>query len=113
MQGTTRCQGAQAWLGVLSTLAGISFLGLALLGQVPVEVAGWQEAVAVAPVWVWVGRARPTAAGCGWAHWRVLQDYLLHSWPPVLLRSLAVWGLWAVSGGWGPAWLRLAPWVLS
>jgi len=30
----------------------------------------------------------------------------------VLLRSLLVWGLWAWSGGWGPAWVRLAAWVL-
>ena len=33
------------------------------------------------------------------------------SWPPVLLRSLLLWRLWAWSGQWGWPWLRLAPWA--
>ena len=30
----------------------------------------------------------------------------------MLVRGLLLWGLWAWSGGWGPAWLRLVPWGL-
>jgi transposase-like protein len=38
--------------------------------------------------------------------------YLWASWPPVVLRSLALWGAWAWSGGGGPRGLWLLPWVL-
>ena len=120
MQGTTRRRVDQPWLVVLHTLGVLSLLGLALLGQVPAEVAGWLVPPAIPLV---QGRARrvrgsPARRGCthpgrraaGRAGWRALGDYLLQSWRPVLLRSLLVWGLWVWSGYWGPAWLRLAPW---
>ena len=107
MQGTTRRRVDQPWLVVLHALAVLSLLGLALLGQVPAEVAGWLVLPAGA-----AGRVRGRAARWGYAHWRALGDYLLQSWRPVLLRSLLLWGLWALSGGWGPAWLRLLPWGL-
>jgi transposase-like protein len=112
MQGTTRRRVDQPWLVVLHALAVLSLLGLALLGQVPAEVAGWLVPPAVAAGRVRPGRLRGSPARWGCAHWRVLGDYLLQSWRPVLLRSLLLWGLWAWSGGWGPAWLRLAPWGL-
>jgi len=113
MQGTTRCRVDQPWLVVLHALAVLSLLGLALLGQVPAEVAGWLVAPAVA---AGRHRSRPPRWGCAppgrRAAGRALGDYLLQSWRPVLLRSLLLWGLWAWSGGWGPAWLRLVPWGL-
>jgi len=112
MQGTTRRRDYQPWLVVLHALAVLSLLGLALLGQVPAEVAGWLVPPAVAAGRVRPGRLRGSQAGCWCAHWRALSDYLLQSWRPVLLRGLLLWGLWAWSGGWGPAWLRLVPWVL-
>jgi transposase-like protein len=112
MQGSTRRRVDQPWLVVLHGLAVLSLLGLALLGQVPVEVAGWLVSPAIGVVLVKAGRHRRSPAGCWNAHWRALGDYLLQSWRPVLLRSLLVWGLWAWSGGWGPAWVRLVPWVL-
>jgi hypothetical protein len=97
-------------LVVLHALAVLSLLGLALLGQVPGEVAGW-----LVPPVVAAGRVRPRprrGSPARWegAHWRALGDYLLQSWRPVLWRSLLLWGLWAWRGDWGPAWLRLAPW---
>ena len=112
MQGTTRRRVDQPWLVVLHALAVLSLLGLALLGQVPAEVAGWLVPPVVAAGRVRPGRLRGSQAGCWCAHWRALSDYLLQSWRPVLLRGLLLWGLWAWSGGWGPAWLRLVPWVL-
>ena len=107
----------QPWLVVLHALAVLSLLGLALLGQVPAEVAGWLGLPAVAAGRV---RGRPARWGCahpdlraaGRAGWRALGAYLLQSWRPVLLRSLLLWGLWAWSGEWGWSWLRLVPWAL-
>ncbi len=107
MQGTTRRRVDQPWLVVLHALAVLSLLGLALLGQVPAEVAGWLVLPAVA-----AGRVRGRPARWGCAQWRALGDYLLQSWRPVLLRSLLLWGLWAWSGEWGWSWLRLVPWAL-
>ena len=117
MQGTTRRRVDQPWLVVLHALAVLSLLGLALLGQVPAEVAGWLVLPTVA-----AGRVRGSPARWGCAHpglraagragWRALGDYLLQSWRPVLLRSLLLWGLWAWSGEWGWSWLRLVPWAL-
>ncbi len=113
MQGTTRRWDNQPGLRLLQGVAVLSLLGLALLGQVPVEVVGW-----VMPPRV-VGneradrvrlRLREQCAGPG--HWAALGWYLAESWPPVLLRSLVLWGLWVRSGEWGPAWLRLVPWGL-
>ena len=107
MQGTTGRRVDQPWLVVLHALAVLSLLGLALLGQVPAEVAGWLILPAVAGGGGGLGRP------AGWvAQWRALGDYLAASWPPVLLRSLLLWGLWAWSGDWGWSWLRLVPWGL-
>ncbi len=110
MQGTTRRAVFQwTWL-LLYGLAVASLIGLALLGQVPqVTAGGWLPPAAS------MGRARcgPGGRCCGqWAHLAALAQYLAQSWPPVVLRSLALWGLWAWGGGWGPAWLRWVPWGL-
>ena len=116
MQGTTRLRVYQLALVVLHALVVLSVLGLALLGQMPGEAAGWLvQPVAPSagvrlrqPPWV-----RYRRSGWSGSQWAALGQYLAGSWPSVLLRSLAVWGLWALSGGWGPAWLRLLPWGLS
>ena len=71
MQGTTRKRVDQPWLVVLHALAVSNLLGLALLGQVPAEVAGWL----VLPART-AGRVRGSAARWGYAHWRALGDYL-------------------------------------
>ena len=118
MQGTTRQWVYQpAWV-LLHGLAVVSLIGLALLGQTPGEVAGWwmppagqvradgQGGRRSCGVW------RRRSAGRWGAHLAAMGRYLAASWPPVLLRSLALWGLWEWSGRWGPAWLRLAPWGL-
>jgi hypothetical protein len=88
MQGSTRRRVDQPWLVVLHALAVLSLLGLALLGQVPAEVAGWLVPPAVAAGRVRPGRLRGSQAGCGCAHGRALSEYLLQSWRPVLLRGL-------------------------
>ena len=99
MQGTTRRRVDQPWLVVLHALGVLSLLGLALLGQMPAEVAGGLVPPAVAAGRVRPGRLRSRPARWGCAHGRALGDYLLQSWRPVLLRSLLWWGLWAWSGG--------------
>jgi len=116
MQGSPRLRVYQLALIVLHALVVLSILGLALVGQLPEAAAGWliQPAARVTrgrrrhPVfWLCVQRGRWPGS-----QWAALGHYLTVSWPPVLLRSLAVWGLWAWSGGRGPAWLRLVPWGL-
>ena len=104
----------QPALVVLHGLVVLSVLGLALLGQMPGEAAGWLVQPAVPGGGVRLRpppRVRCPAAGVV-SHLAALGRYLAESWPPVLLRSLLLWGLWAGSGSWGPAWLRLVPWGL-
>jgi hypothetical protein len=105
----------QLTLGVLHMLVVLSVLGLALVGQLPAEAAGWL----IQPASFGGQAGWPRASGVrvrrpGWpcSEPAALRHYLAESWPPVLLRSLLVWGLWAWSGEWGPAGLRLVPWVL-
>ena len=113
MQGTTRLPVYQLALVVLHALVVLSVLGLALLGQLPAEAAGWliQPAVPRGPAERrWTSGVRVRRPGWPRNQLAALGHYLAASWPPVLLRSLLVWGLWVWSGYWGPAWLRLAPW---
>ena len=111
MQGTTRRWVDQLGWGVYG-VAVVSLLGLALLGQVPETAAGW-----LLPPALWAGsgragRRRSTGWADGCAALRAVGWQLAESWRPMLLRSLVLWGLWAGSGGWGPAGLRWLPWVL-
>ena len=114
MQGTTRSRVYQPALVVLHGLVVLSVLGLALLGQMPGEAAGWLVQPAVPGGGVRL--RQPPSVRCrrpGWSsHLAALGWYLAESWPPVLLRSLLLWGLWAWSGQWGWSWLRLVPWAL-
>ncbi len=114
MQGITGRRKKQlVWLA-LHGLVVLSVLGLALLGQAPVEVAGW---VIKPPVYAerW---ERKQARGSGqWRRslreWlRAVGCYLGQSWQPVLLRSLVLWGLWAGSGVRAGGWVGLVPWLL-
>ena len=113
MQGTTRRWVDQLAWSCCTALVVLSLLGLALLGQMPGEVAGWLVPPAVPGRGAGVRGppghrcGRRGAIRCG--RWR---QYLAASWRPVLLRSLLLWGLWAWSGEWGWAWLRLVPWAL-
>ena len=118
MQGTTRHWVYQPAWAVLHGLAVLSLIGLALLGQTPGEVAGWWVAPpAVLAGQVWAVSPSERRSYALWrrrwgAHLAALGRFLLASWPPVLLRSLLLWGLWEWSGRWGPSWLRLLPWGL-
>lgn len=113
MQGTTGRQKNQpVWLA-LHGLVVVSVLVLALLGQMPVESAGWiiQPTVYAER---WEGGRRQ---GSGtWlrsllAWWRAVGSYLVQSWQPVLLRSLVLWALWTGSGVRAGVWAGLAPWL--
>jgi transposase-like protein len=112
MQGTTRSRVYQPALVMLYGLVVLSVLGLALLGQLPGEAAGWL----VQPVAPGAGLRPPPWVRYRRPGWSVqvaaLGQYLAASWPPVLLRSLLLWALWAWSGQWGWSWLRLVPWAL-
>ena len=111
MQGTTSHRVYQpAWV-VLHGLAVLSVIGLAVLGHVPGEAAGWIIRPRVAGGLVRVRRSGAAVlVGATGSHLAAAGRYLAQSWRSVLLRSLLLWGLWALSGGWGPAWLRLVPW---
>ncbi len=111
MQGTTRRWVDQPWWIGFHVLAVVSLLGLALLGQVPGDVGGWVLRPTAADVASPV-RQPARRGACEGGRWQALGCYLLQTWRPVVLRSLLLWGLWEGSGRWGPAWLRLVPWVL-
>ncbi len=90
MQGTTGRRKDQLVSLALHGMVVLSVLGLALLGQAPVEVAGWIiKPTVYAERW-----ERKQQRGSG--HWlRSLREwlsavgsYLVQSWQPVLLRSL-------------------------
>lgn len=100
MQGTTGRRKKQLVSLALHGLVVLSVLGLALLGQAPVEVAGWIiQPTVYAERWErkqqrgsgnWLQSLRVwlSAMGC----------YLVQSWQPVLLRSLLLWALWTENG---------------
>lgn len=114
MQGTTGRRKEQLVSLALHGMVVLSVLGLALLGQAPVEVAGWIiKPTVYAESW-----ERKQQRGSG--HWlRSLREwlsavgsYLVQSWQPVLLRSALLWALWAGSGVRAGGWVGLAPWLL-
>ena len=111
LQGTTSHRVYQpAWV-VLPGLAVLSVIGLAVLGHVPGAAAGWIIRPRVAGGLVRVRRAGAVVlVGATGSHLAAAGRYLAQSWRSVLLRSLLLWGLWALSGGWGLAWLRRVPW---
>lgn len=114
MQGTTRHRKYQlVWLA-LHGLVVVSILGLALMGQMPVEAGGWVIRPAVC-----AGKRRKVVrrrAGDPARSWggrlKAVGRYLAQSWPPVMLRSLLLWGLWAWSSGRGAGGWQLIPWGL-
>ncbi|MFZ2616357.1 MAG: transposase [Anaerolineae bacterium] len=113
MQGTTRYGYYQLALVMLHGLAVVSLIGLALLGQVPMEVGGWviQPALPAGN-----GRKTDVRRQQRWADWceslAVMGDYLKRSWRPAFWRSMGLWGLWQWNGCREPGWLGLVPWGL-
>lgn len=113
MQGTTGRRKKQLVSLALHGLVVLSVLGLALLGQAPVEVAGWIiQPTVYAERWErkqqrgsgnWLQSLRVwlSAMGC----------YLVQSWQPVLLRSLLLWALWTENGVRAGGWVGLVPWL--
>jgi hypothetical protein len=107
MQGTTGRRKDQLVSLALHGMVVLSVLGLALLGQVPVEAAGWVIRPAVYAE-RWERRVERRSG-----HWRrsllawsrAVKCYLVQSWQPVLLRGLLLWWLWT---GWG---VRAGVWV--
>lgn len=87
----------------------LSCVVLAVLGRMPESSGGWvscapRPAIGVARYRDGKRRERVCRGG-GWR-------YVIGSWRVPVARSLAVWGLWLVSGGRGPGWVVLLPWLL-
>jgi transposase-like protein/transposase len=101
----------------LHGLVVVSCLGLALLGRMAESSGGWvscppqMAVVAAGIVEPWrrrCKRSREKAPSCGRGGWR----WGWTSWGIPAVRSVALWGLWLVSGRWGPGWVVGLPWVL-
>lgn len=114
MQGTTGRRKKQLALLAVHSLVVLSVLGLALLGQAPVDAAGW----IIKPT-VYAERCeRKKQQGSGKrprslrARLSAVGSYLAQSWQPVLLRSLMLWVLWAGSGMRAGDWVGLVPWLV-
>jgi len=113
MQFSTKRAIVQLAKARLHALVVLSILGLALLGRMPESQAGWITCPPQVVMLAAEGRRRPRR-GVGRPangrrrpiHWR----HLTHTWHIPLLRSLLLWGLWALSGQVGPAWVKLVPW---
>ena len=114
MQGTTGRRKHQLVSLALHGLVVLSVLGLALLGQMPVEAAGW----VIRPTVYAESWERRVEGGSGnWlrsrlAWLRAVGSYLVQSWQPVLLRSVLLWGLWVWSGRRAGVWVGLVPGLL-
>jgi hypothetical protein len=98
----------------LHGLVVLCVLGLALLGQVPVEAAGWVIRPAVYAE-RWERAVEHRSANClpsllAWL--RAAGCYLVQSWQPVLLRSLLLWAVWVGSEVRAGVWVGLVPWML-
>jgi len=115
MQYITKCAIVQLVRVRGHALVVLSVLVLALLARMPDSQAGWitcpPQVVVVMPD---SRRRLPRSrrgrghCGCQHLHWR----HMCHTWYMPLARSLLLWGLWALSGPVGPAWVRLVPWAL-
>jgi transposase-like protein len=92
----------------------LSCVVLALLGQMPGSSGGW---LSCPPQMVKLEAIRPRSQprreqgerdgwlGRGW-HW------LRASWRIPASRSLVLWGMWEMSGRWGPGWTVGLPWLV-
>ncbi len=92
----------------------LSCVVLALLGQMPGSSGGWLSCPPQMVRLEWIRPSRqPRRAwderdswlGRGW-HW------LRASWHIPASRSLVLWGMWEMSGRWGPGWVVGLPWLL-
>jgi len=113
MQYITKCAIVQLVRVRVHALVVLSVLVLALLGRMPDSQAGWitcpPQVVMVVPDSrrrLLRGRRGRGHSGCQSLRWR----HVCHTWYMPLARSLLLWGLWALSGPAGPAWVRLVPW---
>ena len=113
MQGTIRLGKAQLRVGALGhAWVVVSIIGLAVMGQVVPEQAGWVMGGS-SPTEVlwrrkWSRGGRVQATGGPQRLWLPL----VRTGQIALLRSLLIWGLWQLNGQLGPGWLWLWPWAL-
>ena len=87
----------------------LSCVALAVLGRMPESSGGWVSCAPRPAIGVARYRDRKRRERvCRDGGWR----YVFGSWRVPVARSLAVWGMWLVSGGRGPSWVVLLPWLL-
>jgi transposase-like protein/DNA-directed RNA polymerase subunit RPC12/RpoP len=115
MQHITKSAVAQVLFTRLHLLVLLSFLALALLGQVPESQGGW---VACPPRLVvgsgdqHQGSRTPRGPALG-ERLRCCARYLGRTWPLAVLRSLLLGWLWESSGRLGPVWVVAWPVLLG
>ena len=110
-QNTTKCSFTQQ---AGHTLALLSLLALALLGQPLESQAGWiacPPAVSMVPQGGVRRRKRRTICPVR-ERWRQVWRYGLRSWQQPLVRSLLLATLWTVGGKPWPGWIVAWPWLL-
>jgi hypothetical protein len=93
----------------------LSCLVLALLGQMPGSSGGWVTRSPATPFAIQIGPSGSWRTGQ--ARRRVGSDeerwhWLWVTWHIPLLRSLALRGVWLVSGRWELVWLSGVPWLV-
>ncbi len=102
-----------AWVR-MHGLVVISCLVLGLLGRMPESSGGWvsgsgQEG---GPVAVVQGGRRRRQLGKGEVREAGDRQWAVGAWRTAALRSLALWGVWQLSGEWGPNWVIGLPWLM-
>jgi transposase-like protein len=102
-----------AWVR-MHGLVVIGCLVLALLGQMPESSGGWVSCTPQlgGPVAVVQRGRRRRRLGKREAHQVGGRRGRLEGWRTAAVRSLALWGLWQLSGEWGPSWVIGLPWLV-
>jgi len=102
-----------AWVR-MHGLVVISCLVLALLGQMPESSGGWVSGSAPMGGSVAVGQWGRRRRQLGKRELHVVGDrrWGVEAWRTAAVRSLVLWGVWELSGEWGPMWVIGLPWLL-
>jgi transposase-like protein len=92
----------------------LSCVVLALLGRMPESSGGWlscpPQRARLEAIRLSSQPRRARGARDGWL--RRGWQWLRASWRIPAARSLVLWSMWEVSGGWGPGWVVGLPWLL-
>ena len=102
-----------AWVRVHGLVV-ISCMVLALLGQMPESSGGWVSSSAQVGGSVGVVQWSRRRRQLGKRDVHEVDDgrWAGKAWCTAAMRSLALWGVWQLSGEWGPNWVIGLPWLM-